>query len=96
MKCNYELTVPEFAWLIRQPKSAMNMYYLHGIHGGSEIVQEIEMRIISETQPDQRLRKLIQRGHLDDAEVSGVAIFDSNVYVKYVNYFNNSDCEEIL
>lgn len=72
MKCNYELTVPEFAWLIQQPKSAMNMYYLHGIDGGSVMVQEIEMRIISETQPDQRLKKLIQKGHLDEAEVSDV------------------------
>lgn len=70
MKCNYELTVPEFAWLIKQPKSALNMYYLHGIHGGSAaMMQEIEMRIIAETQPDQRLKKLIQKGHLDEAEV---------------------------
>lgn len=69
MTCKYELAVPQFAWLIQQPKSALNMYYLHGIHCSSTIVQQIEMRIISETQPDQRLKKLIKKGHLDEAEV---------------------------
>lgn len=46
------------------------MYYLHGFPDdeSDSVIQEIEMKIISETQPDQRLKKLIQRGRLEEAE----------------------------
>lgn len=57
-------------WLIRQSKSSVNMYYLHGFSDddSGNVIQEIEMKIISETQPDQRFKKLIQRGRLEEAE----------------------------
>lgn len=46
------------------------MYYLHGLldDESGDVIQEIEMKIVSETQPDQRFKKLIQRGRLEEAE----------------------------
>jgi kinetochore-associated protein 1 len=67
--CKYELTMPDIAWLVHQPKSSVNMYYMSGSKLDTEHIQEIEMKIISETDPFQRLLKLIQRGHLAEAEV---------------------------
>lgn len=70
MVCNYELSMPQHSWLIRQPKSAVNIYYLHGIvRDGTDLVQTIDMKMISETQPEQRLKKLIHKGSLEEAEV---------------------------
>lgn len=70
MTCKYDLTMPENTWLVRQPKSCVNLYYVSGNSLDSQFVQEIEMKIISETQPAQRFKKLIQKGHLKEAEVS--------------------------
>lgn len=69
LTCKYDLAMPENTWLVRQPKSSVNMYYVGGNSFDSQFVQEIEMKIISETQPSQRLKKLIQKGHLKEAEV---------------------------
>lgn len=69
MTCKYDLAMPENTWLVRQPKSSVNMYYVGGNCLDSRYVQEIEMKIISETQPSQRFKKLIQKGHLNEAEV---------------------------
>lgn len=72
MRILFELAVPSYAWLIRQAKSSANTYYLHGqlaADGGQNArVQEIAMNIVTETLPAERLKKLIQRGHLAQAE----------------------------
>lgn len=68
MTCKYDLAMPENTWLVRQPKSCVNLYYVGGNCLNSQFVQEIEMKIISETQPAQRFKKLIQKGHLREAE----------------------------
>lgn len=72
MKCKYTLPVPANTWIINQPKASANVYYLHG-HGDakkSKFIENIEMRAISQAQPDNRLNTLIQKGLLEDAEVS--------------------------
>ncbi|XP_058462913.1 uncharacterized protein LOC131437527 [Malaya genurostris] len=69
MDCKYELDMNEHVWLVQQPKSAVNIYYITGNAGDKRHVQEIEMKILSETQPSLRLDKLIRTGRLDEAEV---------------------------
>lgn len=66
----YELTIPEVAWLVTQPKSSMNMYFIAGEKNSSNFIQTVEMKSISETDPAQRLKKLILKGYLDEAEVN--------------------------
>ncbi|KAL1404037.1 hypothetical protein pipiens_019096, partial [Culex pipiens pipiens] len=68
MSCKYELDMGEHVWLVQQPKSALNMYYITGNARDQHHVQEIEMKILSETQPALRLDKLIRKGRLDEAE----------------------------
>lgn len=71
MKCKYDLTVPLNTWLVRQPKTSVNMYYVYGIQNDeTNCVEMVEMKIITETQPEQRLKKLIHKGHLNEAEVN--------------------------
>lgn len=71
MKCNFELSVPNNSWLVDQSKLSVNMYYLSGNHCDSNFVQQLEMNIISETNPDQRFHKLITKDRLDEAEIFG-------------------------
>lgn len=68
-ECKYEIPVPVNSWIINQPKLSANMYYLSGKLSGSGKVEFIELRVISETQPENRLTTLIQRGLLKEAEV---------------------------
>jgi hypothetical protein len=97
MLIKYELSMPEIAWLVRQPKSSINMYYMSGSKNDTPLIQEIEMKIISETEPSQRLLKLIQRGHLVEAEVRIAFFFKyrtrplSKVYL----YFYSGICESV-
>lgn len=58
----------EHVWLVQQPKSAVNIYYVTGNAHDKQQVQEIEMKILSETQPSLRLNKLIRKGRLEEAE----------------------------
>lgn len=67
-ECKYELTLPEVAWLVTQPKSSVNMYFVSGTKNPAGFVQQIEMKIITETDPEQRFKKLLLRGHWDEAE----------------------------
>ncbi|TDG48434.1 hypothetical protein AWZ03_005179 [Drosophila navojoa] len=72
-KCKNEIEVPLHAWLIRQPKSAVNLYYLAARAGKeNEIPSEVEMMMVSETDPSDRLKKLIAKGRLDEAEDFGI------------------------
>lgn len=68
MECKYDLEMTEHVWLVQQPKSAVNIYYITGNAKDKPHVQEIEMKILSETQPSLRLEKLIRTGRLDEAE----------------------------
>lgn len=67
-QCKYEMLIPEVAWLVPQAKLSANMYFVHGSLNDDGFVQAIEMKMISEAEPSQRLKKLIQRGLFFEAE----------------------------
>lgn len=72
MTCKNELSMPQHTWLVQQPKTAVNIYYLSGDDFNEfDLPQEIEMKIMCETQPQERLKKLICKGRLDEAEQFG-------------------------
>ncbi|XP_017846001.1 uncharacterized protein LOC108602401 [Drosophila busckii] len=68
-KCKNELEVPRHTWLVRQPKSAVNLYYLAARQ--DDMPSEVEMLIVSETDPSDRFKKLIAKGRLEEAEEFG-------------------------
>lgn len=70
MKVLNEINVTEFTWLVHQAKSSTNMYYAAGEDFVSNVPQTIAMKSIFETNPEERIKKLIQCGQLDVAEVS--------------------------
>lgn len=69
MQCHYELPIPLVTHLVSQSQASVNLYYLEEILGNDAIPQEIVMNLISESQPSERLKKLIRIGRLDEAEV---------------------------
>lgn len=72
MKCHSDLEVPSYAWLIQQPKTSVNLYYLCGKNlNNMNYPMEIEMMLVSETQPVERFKKLIAKGYLEEAEDFG-------------------------
>ncbi|XP_016949058.1 uncharacterized protein LOC108023885 [Drosophila biarmipes] len=67
-----EVEVPEHAWLVRQPKCAVNLYYLAAKElNQSSIPSVVEMMLVSETDPSDRFKKLIAKGRLEEAEEFG-------------------------
>ncbi|XP_037945657.1 uncharacterized protein LOC119678077 [Teleopsis dalmanni] len=71
-KCNSELDIPVCSWQVKQPKNSMNLYVLCGTQlNSSNIPTEVEMKLISETDPSDRFKKLIAKGHLEEAEDFG-------------------------
>lgn len=81
-QCKYEMMIPEVAWLVPQAKLSANMYFVHGSLNDSGFVQSIEMKMISEADPDQRLKKLVQRGLFSEAEAFAKQ-FDLNLQLIY-------------
>lgn len=69
MKLKYELQLMEKIWLTKQSKISMNILYLCGYSLNSNCIQEIVMKIVEETDPSDRLKKLIYRGLFVEAEV---------------------------
>ncbi|ETN63171.1 rough deal [Anopheles darlingi] len=69
MELKQEMEMSEHTWLVQQPKNSANIYYIVGHTHREPVVQEIELKILSETDPSQRLVKLIKIGRLDEAEV---------------------------
>nr|XP_017007775.2 uncharacterized protein LOC108064669 [Drosophila takahashii] len=67
-----EVEVPDHAWLVRQPKCAVNLYYLAAKElNHSSIPSVVEMMLVSETDPGDRFKKLIAKGRLEEAEEFG-------------------------
>lgn len=62
------MEMSEHTWLVQQPKNSANIYYIAGLTHKEPIVQEFELKILSETDPFLRLVKLIKIGRLDEAE----------------------------
>uniref|UniRef100_A0A1I8Q641 Uncharacterized protein n=1 Tax=Stomoxys calcitrans TaxID=35570 RepID=A0A1I8Q641_STOCA len=72
LKCQNELDVAEHSWLVQQPKCSVNLYYLTGSQCNSNDLPSIlEMILVSETHPSERFKKLIAKGHLEEAEDFG-------------------------
>lgn len=70
LKCVNELSVGAHAWLVQQPKSSVNLYYISGEQCNTANLPTIlELMLISETDPSDRFKKLVAKGHLEDAEV---------------------------
>lgn len=68
-----EVEVPDHAWLVRQPKCAVNLYYLAAKEvNQSSIPSVVEMMLVSETDPSDRFKKLICKGRLEEAEVLSI------------------------
>lgn len=63
-----QLTLPKTSWLVSQQKSSVNMYFISGTENDNNFVQTIEIKSIIETDPDQRFKKLLLRGHFQEAE----------------------------
>uniref|UniRef100_A0A182MXC7 Uncharacterized protein n=1 Tax=Anopheles dirus TaxID=7168 RepID=A0A182MXC7_9DIPT len=68
MEIRQEMEMPEHIWLVQQPKNSANIYYIAGLTHQEPVVQEFELKILSETDPSLRLVKLIKIGRLDEAE----------------------------
>ena len=68
LKVKSELSLPNISWLVSQPKSAINMYFIEGYKNQKNFLQSIELKSITEADPEQRFKKLILRGHFDEAE----------------------------
>uniref|UniRef100_A0A1A9Z6W9 Uncharacterized protein n=1 Tax=Glossina pallidipes TaxID=7398 RepID=A0A1A9Z6W9_GLOPL len=71
-KCLNELEVDGYVWLVQQPKSSVNLYYISGQENNSKQHPTIlELIMVSETDPSERYKKLINKGYLDEAEDFG-------------------------
>uniref|UniRef100_A0A182YC48 Rod_C domain-containing protein n=1 Tax=Anopheles stephensi TaxID=30069 RepID=A0A182YC48_ANOST len=68
MEIRQEMEMSEHTWLVQQPKNSANIYYIAGLTHQEPVVQEFELKILSETDPSLRLIKLIKIGRLDEAE----------------------------
>ncbi|SPP80519.1 uncharacterized protein LOC117583698 [Drosophila guanche] len=72
LRCKNEVEVPEHAWLVRQPKCAVNLYYLAAKEANqSSLPSVVEMMLVSETDPSDRFKKLVAKGRLEEAEEFG-------------------------
>lgn len=69
MKCKNQLTLPGTSWLVSQQKSAVNMHFISGTKNEDDFIQTIEIKRIIETDPNERFKKLLLRGHFKEAEV---------------------------
>lgn len=68
MTCKTELSLSGPTWLVSQQKSDVNMYFISGTTNENNFVQTIEIKSIIETDPDERFKKLLLRGHFEEAE----------------------------
>ncbi|XP_017060303.1 uncharacterized protein LOC108100776 [Drosophila ficusphila] len=72
LKVKNEVEVPNNTWLVRQPKCAVNLYYLAAKElNQSSFPTVVEMKLVSETDPSDRFKKLIAKGRLEEAEEFG-------------------------
>jgi kinetochore-associated protein 1 len=68
MKSKSTLVLPGISWIVSQPKSSVNMYFIAGYKNDNNFVQSIELKSITETDPEQRFKKLLLKGHFEEAE----------------------------
>lgn len=64
------MDVTEHSWLVQQPKCSVNLYYFSCLQCNvNNFPSILEMLSVSETHPSERFKKLIAKGHLEEAEV---------------------------
>lgn len=68
LNCKSSLSLPGISWLVSQPKSSINMYFIAGYKNDDNFVQSIELKKITEADPEQRFKKLLLRGYFEEAE----------------------------
>lgn len=68
MNCKSELSLPGTTWLVSQQKSTVNMHFISGMLNKENFVQTIEIKSITESDPEERFKKLLLRGRFDEAE----------------------------
>lgn len=66
--CKTDLHIDFDVWPVQQPKCSINLFYILGNRDEQGLLYELEMKKISETEPTQRLLKLLQRGMFTEAE----------------------------
>lgn len=69
MDCKSELNLPGTTWLVSQQKSTVNMHFISGLNNEDNFVQTIEIKSITESDPEERFKKLLLRGRFDEAEI---------------------------
>lgn len=74
MECKFTLPISERIWLFTQPKSAANIFYLCGVQASLMNSHRIDLRMVSESQPEKRLQTLLAKGLIEEAEVRAVNI----------------------
>lgn len=67
-KTKSELSLPSQSWIVSQARTDANMYFLEGYLNEDNFVQTIEIKSITDTDPEQRFAKLLMRGQFDEAE----------------------------
>lgn len=68
LKSKSVLNLPATSWIIQPSKSAVNMYFIEGYKNEENYVQTIEIKSITDTDPEQRFNKFLLRGQFDEAE----------------------------
>lgn len=87
MNCNYDLPMASKVHLVQQSQSSENVYYMEqtSINDRSEII----MNLILESEPSDRLKKLIRIGRLNEAEVNRMSIYDKFEIKIFSLFFRN-------
>jgi kinetochore-associated protein 1 len=67
-KTKSEISLPAQSWIVSQAKSGVNMYFIEGYRNENNFVQTIEIKSITDTDPEQRFTKLLMRGQFEEAE----------------------------
>lgn len=71
MECKFSLPVSKQIWLIDQPKSTACIPYLCGMRAAdTDVMESINLCMVSESQPEKRLKTLLSKKMLIEAEVS--------------------------
>lgn len=67
-KTKSEINLPAQSWIVSQAKTGANMYFIEGYRNENNFIQAIEIKSITDTDPEQRFTKLLMRGQFDEAE----------------------------
>lgn len=90
MSCKCSLPISSQVWLIDQPKSSASIFYFGGTRpSSSEFIENINLHMVSESQPEKHMHTLLTKGMLVEAEVtfSGMNFILLRAYVVHIIKF---------